>query len=163
MEEYAYVLLVSLGLSSICGFLCAIALLILLFRIPNVSAADSSEINNNGADGVTVHGSLQDEQNLDSNWTVTRLLLLTALHAIVIPWGLILIKPLSQIFFIAYPVFEIIWYILFRKTLYAEEFRESPFFKPAKIICMIDLIPIALVAILMIPVILIWFFLLRHF
>ena len=163
MEEFAMVLVGAVVLSSICGFLCSIALLILLFRIPNVSETDSREINNNGADGVTVHGSLQDEQNLDANWTVTRLLLLTALHAIVIPWGLILIKPLSQIFFIVYPAFEIIWYVLFRKTLYAEKFRESPFFRPAEIICMIDLIPIALVAILMIPVILIWFFLLRHF
>ena len=157
MEEFSMVLVGLVVLSSICGFLCAIALLILLFRIPNVSATDShDELDNAG-------GSPQDEQNLDTNWTVTRLLLLTALHAIVIPWGLILIKPLSQIFFIAYPAFEIIWYILFRKTLFAEKFRETPFFKPAKIICMIDLIPIALVAILMIPVILIWFFLLRHF
>ena len=151
MEEFAMVLIGLAVLSSICGFLCSIALLILLFRIPNVSATDSGEINNNCADGVTVHGSLQDEQNLDTNWTVTRLLLLTALHAIVIPWGLILIKPLSQIFFIAYPAFEIIWYVLFRKTLYAEEFRETPFYKPARIICTIDLIPIALVFILFIP------------
>ena len=157
MEEYSKVLEIFVVLSSICGFLCSIALLILLFRIPNVSAADShDELDNAGV-------SLQDEQNLDTNWTVTRLLLLAALHAIVIPWGLILIKPLSQIFFIAYPAFEIIWYVLFRKTLYAEEFRETPFYKPARIICTIDLIPIALVAILMIPVILIWFFLLRHF
>ena len=156
MEEFAMVLEGVLVLSSICGFLCSIALLILLFRIPNVSATDSRDPDNDG-------GSLQDEQNLDANWTVTRLLLLAALHAIMIPWALILIKPLSQIFFIAYPAFEIIWFVLFRKTLYAEEFRETPFFKPAKIICMIDLVPIALVAILMIPVILIWFFLLRHF
>ncbi len=163
MEEFATVLIGLVVLSSICGFLCAIALLILLFRIPNVSAADSREINNNGADGVTVHGSLQDEQNLDTNWTVTRLLLLVALHAIMIPWGLILIKPLSQIFFYIYPVFEIIWYVIFRKTLYAKQFRVSPFFRPARIICTIDLIPIAFVALLMIPVILIWFFFLRHF
>ena len=159
MDEYSMVLEGGVVLSSICGFLCSIALLILLFRIPNVSATDShDELDNAG-------GSLQDEQNLDANWTVTRLLLLTALHAIIIPWGIILIKPLGQIFFIAYayPAFEIIWYVLFRKTLYAEEFRETPFYKPARIICMIDLIPIALVAILMIPVILIWFFLLRHF
>ncbi len=157
MEEFAMVLVGVLVLSSICGFLCSIALLILLFRIPNVSATDSHDELGNES------GSLQDEQNLDANWTVTRLLLLTAIHAIVIPWGLILIKPLGQIFFIVYPAFEIIWYVLFRKTLYAEEFRETPFYKPARIICMIDLIPIALVAILMIPVILIWFFLLRHF
>ncbi|MBP5585190.1 MAG: hypothetical protein J6Y92_02410 [Lentisphaeria bacterium] len=157
MEEFAMVLMGLFVLSSICGFLCAIALLILLFRIPNVSATDGPDELDNES------GSPQDEQNLDTNWTVTRLLLLTALHAIVIPWVLILIKPLGQIFFIAYPAFEIIWYILFRKTLFAEEFRETLFFKPAKIICMIDLIPIALVAILMIPTILIWFFLLRHF
>ena len=157
MEEYMGVLLILLELSSICGFLCAIALLILLFRIPNVSAEDSLDELDNGS------GSLQDEQNLDANWTVTRLLFLTALHAIMIPWGLILIKPLGQIFFIAYPAFEIIWFVLFRKILYSEEFRETPFYKPARIICTIDLIPIALVAILMIPVILIWFFLLRHF
>ena len=157
MEEFAMVLEGAVVLSSICGFLCSIALLILLFRIPNVSATDShDELDNAG-------GSPQDEQNLDTNWTVTRLLILTALHAIMIPWALILIKPLSQIFFYAYPAFEIIWYVLFRKTLYAEEFRETPFYKPARIICTIDLIPIALVAILMIPVTLINFFLLRHF
>ena len=144
----------ALVISSICGFLCAIALLILLFRIPNISATDSGEINNNG-------GSLQDEQLLDTNWTVTRLLILAALQAIMIPWVLILIR--QEILFIFYLPFEIIWYILFRKTLYAEKFRETPFFKPARIICTIDLIPIALVAILMIPVILIWFFLLRNF
>ena len=127
MEEYAYVLLVSLGLSSICGFLCSIALLILLFRIPNVSATDSHDEPDNDGEPP------QAEQILDSNWTVTRLLILAALHAIVIPWGLILIKPLSQIFFIAYPVFEITWYVLFRKTLFAEKFRETPFFKPVRI------------------------------
>ena len=157
MEEFAMVLVGAVVLSSICGFLCSIALLILLFRIPNVSATDSCGDPDNDGE------SPQAQQLLDTNWTVTRLLLLTALHAIIIPWALILIKPLSQIFFIAYPVFEIIWYILFRKTLYAEQFRESPFFRPARIICTIALIPIALVALLMIPVILIWFFLLRHF
>ena len=157
MEEFAMVLIGLVVLSSICGFLCAIALLILLFRIPNVSATDSNDELDNAGE------SLQTEQILDTNWTVTRLLLLAALHAIMIPWGLILIKPLGQIFFYAYPVFEIIWYILFRKTLFAEKFRESPFFRPARIIYTIDLIPIALVALLMIPVILIGFFLLRHF
>ena len=157
MEEFSMVLVGLVVLSSICGFLCAIALLILLFRIPNVSATDGGDEPDNDGE------SPQTQQILDTNWTVTRLLILTALHAIMIPWALILIKPLSQIFFIAYPAFEIIWYILFRKTLFAEEFRETPFYKPARIICTIDLIPIALVAILMIPVILIWFFLLRHF
>ncbi len=163
MEEFAMVLIGLAVLSSICGFLCAIALLILLFRIPNVSATDSGEINNNGADGVTVHGSLQDEQNLDANWTVTVLFILAALHAIMIPWALILIKPLGQMIYISYPVFEIIWFSLFRKILYAKKFRVTPFFRPAEIICIIDLIPIALVAIFMIPVSLIIFFLLRHF
>ena len=155
MEEYMGVLLTLLGLSSICGFLCAIALLILLFRIPNASATDCLDELDNGS------GSLQDEQNLDANWTVTRLLLLAALHAIMIPWGLILIKPLGQFIYVSYPAFEIIWYVLFRKTLYAEEFRETPFFNPARIICMIDLIPIALVFILSIPELLIVFLLLH--
>ena len=156
MEEYSKVLEVFVVISSICGFLCSIALLILLFRIPNVSATDSRDPDNDG-------GSLQDEQNLDANWTVTRLLLLAALHAIIIPWGLILIKPLGQMIYISYPVFEIIWFSLFRKILYAKKFRVTPFFRPAEIICIIDLILIALVAILMIPVSLIIFFLLRHF
>ena len=145
MDEFAMVLEGLFVLSSICGFLCAIALLILLFRIPNVSATDGPDkLDNEG-------GSPQDEQNLDANWTVTRLLLLTALHAIMIPWALILIKPLGQFIYVSYPVFEIIWFALFRKPLYAEKFRESPFFRPAEIICMIDLIPIALVFILFIP------------
>lgn len=156
MEEFAMVLEGAVVLSSICGFLCSIALLILLFRIPNVSATDSRDPDNDGE-------SPQDEQNLDANWTVTRLLLLAALHAIIIPWGLILIKPLGQMIYISYPVFEIIWFSLFRKILYAKKFRVTPFFRPAEIICIIDLIPIALVAILMIPVSLIIFFLLRHF
>ena len=72
-------------------------------------------------------------------------------------------KTAQSALLLYFPVFEIIWYVLFRKTLYAENFRETPFFKPARIICTIDLIPIALVAILMIPVTLINFFLLRHF
>ena len=156
MEEYSKVLEVFVVISSICGFLCSIALLILLFRIPNVSATDSRDPDNDG-------GSLQDEQNLESNWTVTCLLILAALHAIIIPWGLILIKPLGQMIYISYPVFEIIWFSLFRKILYAKKFRVTPFFRPAEIICIIDLILIALVAILMIPVSLIIFFLLRHF
>ena len=145
MDDYATVFFVFLCLSSICGFLCSIALLILLFWIPNVSATDScGELVNDGE-------SPQTQQILDTNWTVTRLLLLTALHAIMIPWALILIKPLGQFIYVSYPVFEIIWFALFRKTLYAEKFRESPFFRPAEIICMIDLIPIALVFILFIP------------
>ena len=155
MEEFSMVLVGLVVLSSICGFLCAIALLVLLFRIPNVSATNSHDELGNES------GSPQDEQNLDSNWTVTRLLLLAALHAIVIPWGLILIKPLGQFIYVSYPVFEIIWFALFRKTLYAEKFRESPFFRPAEIICMIDLIPIALVFILSIPELLIVFLLLH--
>ena len=144
MEEYAYVLLVSLGLSSICGFLCSIALLILLFRIPNVSATDSHDEPDNDGE------SPQAEQILDTNWTVTRLLFLAALHAIMVPC-LFLIKPLGQVLFVSYPAFEIIWFVLFRKTLFAEKFRETPFFKPARIICIIDLIPIALVFIIFIP------------
>ena len=157
MEEYSKVLEVFVVISSICGFLCAIALMILLFRIPNVSAPDSRDEPDNDGE------SPQDEQNLDANWTVTCLLILAALHAIIIPWGIILIKPLGQMIYISYPVFEIIWFSLFRKILYAKKFRVTPFFRPAEIICIIDLIPIALVAILMIPVSLIIFFLLRHF
>ena len=146
MEEYSKVLEVFVVISSICGFLCAIALMILLFRIPNVSETDScGELGNES-------GSLQDEQNLDANWTVTRLLLLTALHAIIIPWCLILIKPLGQMIYISYPVFEIIWFSLFRKILYAKKFRVTPFFRPAEIICIIDLIPLTIAAVLSIPV-----------
>ena len=162
MEEFSMVLIGLIVLSSICGFLCAIALLILLFRIPNVSETDSREINNNGADGVTVHGSLQDEQNLDANWTVTRLLLLAALHAILIPWCFLLAKDqksFAQILYAAYPVFEIVWFALFRKTIYAKEFRESSFFRTAEIICIIDLIPLTLAAVLSIPVSLLALFL----
>ena len=145
MEEFAMVLIGLVVLSSICGFLCSIALLILLFRIPNVSATDCHDESDNDGE------SPQAEQILDSNWTVTRLLFLVALHAIVIPWSLILIKPLGQVLFVSYPAFEIIWFVLFRKTLFAEKFRETPFFKPARIICIIDLIPIALVFIFFIP------------
>ena len=155
MDDYATVFYVFLGLSSICGFLCAIALLILLFRIPNVSATDGHDEPDNDGEPP------QAEQILDSNWTVTRLLFLVALHAIMIPWSLILIKPLGQVIFVSYPAFEIIWFVLFRKTLYAEEFRETPFYKPARIICTIDLIPIALVFILSIPELLIVFLLLH--
>ena len=86
MEEFAMVLEGALVLSSICGFLCSIALLILLFRIPNVSATDSHDELDNAS------GSPQDEQNLDTNWTVTRLLILAALHAILIPWCFLLAK-----------------------------------------------------------------------
>ena len=146
MEEYSMVLEGALVISSICGFLCAIALLILLFRIPNVSETDScGELGNES-------GSLQDEQNLDANWTVTCLLILAALHAIIIPWSIMLIKPLGQIIYISYPVFEIIWFSLFRKILYAKKFRKTPFFRPAEIICIIDLIPLTIAAVLSIPV-----------
>ena len=145
MEEYAMVLMGLFVLSSICGFLCFIALLILLFRIPNVSATDGHDEPDNDGEPP------QAEQILDSNWTVTRLLFLVALHAIMIPWGLILIKPLGQVIFVSYPAFEIIWFVLFRKTLFAEKFRETPFFKPARIICIIDLIMIALTFIIFIP------------
>ena len=156
MEEFAMVLVGAVVLSSICGFLCAIALLILLFRIPNVSATDShDELDKTG-------GSPQDEQNLDSNWTVTRLLILAALHAILIPWCFLLAKDqksFAQILYAAYPVFEIVWFALFRKTIYAKEFRESSFFRTAEIICIIDLIPLTLAAVLSIPVSLLALFL----
>ena len=156
MEEYSKVLEVFVVISSICGFLCAIALLILLFRIPNVSATNSHDELGNES------GSPQDEQNLDSNWTVTRLLILAALHAILIPWCFLLAKDqksFAQILYAAYPVFEIVWFALFRKTIYAKEFRESSFFRTAEIICIIDLIPLTLAAVLSIPVSLLALFL----
>ena len=156
MEEFAMVLMGALVLSSICGFLCSIALLILLFRIPNVSATNSHDELGNES------GSPQDEQNLDSNWTVTRLLILAALHAILIPWCFLLAKDqksFAQILYAAYPVFEIVWFALFRKTIYAKEFRESSFFRTAEIICIIDLIPLTLAAVLSIPVSLLALFL----
>ena len=156
MEEFAMVLMGALVLSSICGFLCSIALLILLFRIPNVSATDChDELDFNGK-------SLQAGQILDSNWTVTRLLILAALHAILIPWCFLLAKDqksFAQILYAAYPVFEIVWFALFRKTIYAKEFRESSFFRTAEIICIIDLIPLTLAAVLSIPVSLLALFL----
>lgn len=134
-----------LCLSSICGFLCSLALLILLFRIPNAHAEDCYDELDNDSE------SLQAGQILDMNSSVTVLFILVALHAIMIPWSLILIKPLGQVIFFSYPAFEIIWFVLFRKTLFAEKFRETPFFKPARIICIIDLILIALAFILFIP------------
>ena len=156
MEEFAMVLMGALVLSSICGFLCSIALLILLFRIPNGSATNSHDELGNES------GSPQDEQNLDSNWTVTRLLILAALHAILFPWCFLLAKDqksFAQILYAAYPVFEIVWFALFRKTIYAKEFRESSFFRTAEIICIIDLIPLTLAAVLSIPVSLLALFL----
>ena len=156
MEKIGQILLGILEISSICGFLCAIALLILLFRIPNVSATNSHDELGNES------GSPQDEQNLDSNWTVTRLLILAALHAILIPWCFLLAKDqksFAQILYAAYPVFEIVWFALFRKTIYAKEFRESSFFRTAEIICIIDLIPLTLAAVLSIPVSLLALFL----
>ena len=153
MEEFAMVLMGLFVLSSICGFLCSIALLILLFRIPNVSATDGHDEPDNDGEPP------QAEQILDSNWTVTRLLFLVALHAIMIPWSLILIKLLGQFIYVSYPVFEIIWFSLFRKILYAKKFRVTPFFRPAEIICIIDLIPLTLAAVLSIPVSLLALFL----
>ena len=156
IEEYIKVCQCIFIVSSFCGFLCSIALLILLFRIPSASATDChDELDFNGK-------SLQAGQILDSNWTVTRLLILAALHAILIPWCFLLAKDqksFAQILYAAYPVFEIVWFALFRKTIYAKEFRESSFFRPAEIICIIDLIPLTLAAVLSIPVSLLALFL----
>jgi len=142
--------------SSFCGFLCGLALLILLFRIPNVSATDCHDEPDNDGE------SLQAGQILDMNWTVTVLFILVALHAILIPWCFLLTKghkSFAQIIYASYPFFEIVWYRFFLKTLFAKKFRETPVFKPAKIICLIDLFPITLVAGLSIPVSLLAFFL----
>ena len=96
------------------------------------------------------------------NWSVTVLFILVALHAILIPWCFLLTKghkSFAQIIYASYPFFEIVWYRIFLKTLFAKKFRETPVFKPAKIICLIDLFPITLVAGLSIPVSLLAFFL----
>ena len=154
MEEYMKVCQGIFIVSSSCGFLCVIALLILLFLIPNGFAADSHDAPDNSGE------SLQAGQILDMNWSVTVLLILAALHAILIPWSFVLTKEsFARIIFASYPFFEITWFVLFRKTLFAEKFRETPVFKPVRIICVIDLIPITLAAVLSIPVSLLEFFL----
>ena len=155
MEKYLEICKGIFIVSSSCGFLCGLALLILLFRIPNGHSGPHDEPDNDGE-------SLQAGQILDMNWTVTVLFILVALHAILIPWCFLLTKghkSFAQIIYASYPFFEIVWYRFFLKTLFAKKFRETPVFKPAKIICLIDLFPITLVAGLSIPVSLLAFFL----
>ena len=94
---------------------------------------------------------------------VTTLLILAGLHAILIPWLWVFVqtkdlKLLAAIILISYPVLKIKWYVLFLKTLFAKKFRETPCFEPARIICVIDLIPIAVGDIFLIPFFLFVFF-----
>lgn len=156
MEAYAELCQRIFMVSSLCGFLCGLALLILLFLIPNRYAEDCQD--DPDRDGE----SPQAGQILDMNWSVTVLLILVALHAILIPWCFLLTKDqksIAQIIYASYPVFEIVWFVLFLKTLFAKKFRETPVFRPVGIICVIDLIPITLVAGLSIPISLLAFFL----
>ena len=191
MEKIGQILLGILKISSICGFLCAIALLILLFLIPNIFGR--SELKNNGEspqakqddpDGAVhhrgssviicdtssphyvqaaIHDICAREQRQDMYRAVTTLLILTVLHAILVPWLWVFVltkdlKLLGTIIFISYPVLKIKWYVLFLKTLFAKKFRETPCFEPARIICVIDLIPIAVGDIFLIPFFLFVFF-----
>ena len=156
MERYLEVCKGFFIVSSFCGFLCGLALLILLFRIPNGQVTDCHDEPDH--DGESLYAG----QILDMNWSVTVLFILVALHAILIPWCFLLTKghkSFAQIIYASYPFFEIVWYRFFLKTLFAKKFRETPVFKPAKIICLIDLFPITLVAGLSIPVSLLAFFL----
>ena len=186
MEKIGQILLGILEISSICGFLCAIALLILLLLIPKIFGR--GELKNNGEspqakqddpDGAVhhrgssviicdtsspyyvqaaIHDICAREQRQDMYRAVTTLLILTVLHAILIPWVLLQIKANTLIIHASYPVFEIIWLVLFLKTLFAKRFCETSCFGPARIICMIDLIPIAVGDIFLIPFFLFVFF-----
>ena len=193
METIGQILLGILKISSICGFLCAIALLILLFLIPTISRTrgildkegESPQAKQDDPDGAVHHRGSSDiisntsskpyyiqaaihdicarEQRQDMYRAVTTLLILTVLHAILVPWLWVFVltkdlKLLGTIIFISYPVLEIKWYVLFLKTLFAKRFCETSCFGPARIICMIDLIPIAVGDIFLIPFFLFVFF-----
>ena len=183
----------ALVISSICGFLCAIALLILLFLIPTISRTrgkldkegESPQAKQDDPDGAVHHRGSSDiisntsskpyyiqsaihdicarEQRQDMIRAVTALLILAVLHAILIPWLWVFVltkdlKLLAAIILVSYLVLEIKWYVLFLKTLFAKKFRETPCFEPARIICVIDLIPIAVGDIFLIPFFLFVFF-----
>ncbi len=191
MEKIGQILLGILEISSICGFLCAIALLILLFLIPNIfcrgerdKKGESPQAKQDDPDGALHHrGSsviicdtssphyvqaainaiCAREQRQDMYRAVTTLLILAVLHAILIPWLWVFVltkdlKSLAAIILISYPVLEIKWYVLFLKTLFAKRFCETSCFEPARIICVIDLIPIAVGDIFLIPFFLFVFF-----
>lgn len=193
METIGQILLGILKISSICGFLCAIALLILLFLIPTISRTrgkldkegESPQAKQDDPDGAVHHRGSSDiisntsskpyyiqaaihdicarEQRQDMYRAVTTLLILAVLHAILIPWLWVFVltkdlKLLAAIILISYPVLKIKWYVLFLKTLFAKKFHEAPCFEPARIICVIDLIPIAVGDIFLIPFFLFVFF-----
>ena len=193
METIGQILLGILKITSICGFLCAIALLILLFLIPTISRTcgkldkegESPQAKQDDPDGAVHHRGSSDiisntsskpyyiqaaihdicarEQRQDMYRAVTTLLILTVLHAILVPWLWVFVltkdlKLLAAIILISYPVLEIKWYVLFLKTLFAKRFCETSCFGPARIICMIDLIPIAVGDIFLIPFFLFVFF-----
>ena len=194
METIGQILLGILKISSICGFLCAIALLILLFLIPTISRTrgkldkegESPQAKQDDPDGAVHHRGSSDiisntsskpyyiqaaiheiharEERQAMSRAVTTLLILTVLHAILIPWLWVFVltkdlKLLAAIILISYPVLKIKWYVLFLKTLFAKRFRETPCFVSAGIICMIDLIPIATCDIYLIPALLLSSFL----
>ena len=193
VNSFEKVLVGILDCSRICGFLCAIALLILLFLIPIIFATDRRvELDKEGESGMASNKAKQDnpdgavhhrgrsviicntsstpyyiqaaindiyarEQRQDMYRAVTALLILAALHAILIPWVFELTsnqKSLGVIICASYPVLEIVWYVLFLKNLFAKRFRETSCFNPARIICVIDLIPIAAGDVLLIPLML---------
>ena len=181
--DFIDLLFLVLKISRICGFVCAIALLILLILIPSIfgrgkleNDGESPQAKQDDLDGAVHHrgrsGIIGDtsstpyyiqaaiheiharEERQAMSRAVTTLLILTVLHAILIPWVLLQIKAnksLAPIIHASYPVFEIIWLILFLKTLFAKRFRETPCFVPAGIVCMIDLIPIATCDLYLIP------------
>lgn len=183
-----------LEISCIYGFLCCIALLILLFLIQTISRThgkldkegespqdaagtasneakqddpdgsvhhpgSSDIIGNTGSRPYYVQAALDDiyaaSKRQDMDRAVKALLILAVLHTILI-WVLISLKnnnnkSLALIILYSYPVLEIIWYVRFLKTLFAKRFRETPCFEPARIICVIDLIPIVVGDVILIP------------
>ena len=193
MEKFDQILFGILKISSICGIVCCIALLILLFLIPTISRTrgkldkegESPQTKQDDPDGAVHHRGSSDiisntsskpyyiqaalndiyaeSKRQDMYRAVTALLILTVLHAILVPWLWVFVltkdlKLLGTIRFISYPVLEIKWYVLFLKTLFAKKFRETSCFVPARIICVIDLIPIAVGDIFLIPFYLFVFF-----
>ena len=61
MEEFAMFLVGAVVLSSICGFLCSIALLILLFLIPIIFATDRrGKLDKEGESGMASNKAKQD-------------------------------------------------------------------------------------------------------
>lgn len=130
---------------SFCGFMCGIALLVLLFWFPD-----------------KYKEKLQPESIRDMKWTLSVLSVLVFLHAILVPWAIRLVYRLSSdryarptgmkdeiepLLALAYPIFEITWIVFFLKTLFERRFRMNPAFGPAAMICGISLFPIFFYAI----------------